>query len=184
MTQPTQSDSLGKPGLYWNGSTVAFGFWILQESGNLYFSGTPAVGGKWSLAIPQSTNGLVFLFPLYAPKPDKDVEQILEDFLHDYRHGYDNSREQGLNLEYCTQDTIIAFLDDLAAHYAAKEQEAVLRAKIEEFENMSMEVVEPCEPDCDEVRHALHEGSWQAHLKIENRIADLTNQLNQMKGEK
>ena len=66
----------------------------------------------------------------------------------------------------------------------ALEQDAVLRARIEELEHISMEVVEPCEPDCDDVRHALHEGSLKAHLKIEDRIIALTNQLNQMKGEK
>jgi hypothetical protein len=45
---------------------------------------------------------------------------------------------------------------------------------IKELNNLSMEVVESCEPDCDDVRHAKHEGTWQAHLVIEKRIEDLT----------
>lgn len=36
---------------------------------------------------------------------------------------------------------------------------------------MPFELVDDCEPDCTPVRHALHEGSWKAHLKLE-RILD------------
>jgi len=64
-------------------------------------------------------------------------------------------------------------------NYIATER---LKAKIEELENMSMEVVEPCEPDCSDVRHALHEGSWNAHLKIDNRITELETELNKLEG--
>ena len=41
----------------------------------------------------------------------EQIEQTLLDFLSDYRNGYDTSKEQGLNLEYCTFDTIIGFID-------------------------------------------------------------------------
>jgi len=54
------------------------------------------------------------------------------------------------------------------------------RYAAEVLKGLSFSVVEPCEPDCDEVRHALHEGTWRAHLKIEEAIS--TQQA--MKGEK
>ncbi len=38
-----------KPGLYWNGLSLSHGFWILQHSGKLYYSGTPVAGGKWNM---------------------------------------------------------------------------------------------------------------------------------------
>jgi hypothetical protein len=28
-----------------------------------------------------------------------------------------------------------------------------------------LDIVEPCEPDCDKVRHARHQGQWEMHLK-------------------
>ncbi len=39
-----------KPGIYWNGTELAFGLWVLQDSGKLYFSGTPVAGSKWTIA--------------------------------------------------------------------------------------------------------------------------------------
>lgn len=54
---------------------------------------------------------------------------------------------------------------ELAAHYAAKEQEAVLRAKIDELEGLSVGVDDMCAEEWHE------------------RLTDLTNQLNQMKGD-
>lgn len=38
---------MSKPGIYWNGESLDFGFWVLQRSGKLYFSGTPVTGGHW-----------------------------------------------------------------------------------------------------------------------------------------
>jgi len=46
-------------------------------------------------------------------------------------------------------------------------------AAVGALEDLSMDVVEPCEPECDAVRHAKHEGSWNAHLIIEDRINTL-----------
>lgn len=47
----------------------------------------------------------------YTPVQGDDwLDDVVDDFLHDYRQGYDNSREQGLNLEYCTYDTIAGFM--------------------------------------------------------------------------
>lgn len=57
-----------KPGIYWNGRTLAFGFWIVQPSGKLYFSGTPVAGGRWTLAEPQDTDKLVYLCDLKGKK--------------------------------------------------------------------------------------------------------------------
>lgn len=42
---------------------------------------------------------------------EEEMADALEEFLEQYRHGYDNSREQGLNLDYCTFDAKSAFLD-------------------------------------------------------------------------
>lgn len=42
---------------------------------------------------------------------------------------------------------------------------------VEVLEGLSLDVIEPCEPECDAVRHALHQGSWNAHMKIEAVIA-------------
>jgi len=68
-------------------------------------------------------------------------------------------------------------IDDTTKQTVMEIQELITKrereARIDELEKLSFEVVEPCEPDCDEVRHALHQGSWNAHLKIENRIAEL-----------
>ena len=62
-------------------------------------------------------------------------------------------------------------------HYVAEAKAAltahIRRAEVALLEDLSMAVVEPCEPDCDAVRHALHQGSWNAHLVIEERIDQL-----------
>lgn len=65
--------NIGKPGLYWNGKTVAFGIWMLQDSGYLYFSGTPVRGSAWQLAEEQSVDGLVFMCGLDG-KPAEPVK--------------------------------------------------------------------------------------------------------------
>lgn len=36
-----------KPGLYWNGINLDFGFWIVHKNGKMFFSDTPVVGGTW-----------------------------------------------------------------------------------------------------------------------------------------
>lgn len=50
---------------------------------------------------------------------------------------------------------------------------AIAQSNIALLEGLSFEVVEPCEPECDDVRHALHQGSWNAHIVIENKIDEL-----------
>lgn len=62
---------MAKTGIYWNGEDLSFGFWILQRSGKLYFSGNPVDGGRWSLAEPQSTKGLQFLCGLNGSGREK-----------------------------------------------------------------------------------------------------------------
>lgn len=56
-------------------------------------------------------------------------------------------------------------------------QRLISEAVLAELDDLSFKVVEPCEPDCDEVRHALHEGSWNAHLVIDERLAELKTRL-------
>ncbi len=70
-----------------------------------------------------------------------------------------------------------------------RQLKTALKAHIEQecirvLEAVSMAVVEPCEPECDPVRHALHQGSWNAHLKIEAEIERLQAQLAKKGGEK
>ena len=59
----------------------------------------------------------------------------------------------------------------------------IAEARISELEEISFKVVEPCEPDCDEVRHALHQGSWNAHLVIEARLTQLQSQIDKLQKE-
>lgn len=66
-------NKLRPSGLYWDGKSLAFGFWILQPSGKLYFSGTPVDGGKWSLAIPQDLTGLKYLCSLEGGSYEQKV---------------------------------------------------------------------------------------------------------------
>ena len=35
------------------------------------------------------------------------------------------------------------------------------------------DLVEDCHPDCDEVEHAYHKGTWDAHLKLEKMLQKL-----------
>lgn len=51
--------------------------------------------------------------------------------------------------------------------------DAIMSKVIEELDQLSLDVIESCEPECSEVRHALHQGSWNAHLKIEEHIERL-----------
>lgn len=49
-----------KPGIYWNGKELGYGFWIVQRSGKIYFSGTPVAGATWKLAQPQNVDKLKY----------------------------------------------------------------------------------------------------------------------------
>lgn len=60
----SRGSKMDRPGIYWNGTTLDFGFWILQRSGKLYFSGTPVKSSKWSLAEPQDVSQLHYLCDL------------------------------------------------------------------------------------------------------------------------
>lgn len=60
------------------------------------------------------------------------VDLILQDFLSDYIQGYENSKAQGLNLEYCTFDTIVGFLDGITSLLTTSQREAELRARLDE----------------------------------------------------
>lgn len=51
--------------------------------------------------------------------------------------------------------------------------DAIMSKLIKELQQLSLDVIEHCEPECSEVRHALHQGSWNAHLKIEEHIERL-----------
>lgn len=59
-----------KPGIYWDGKSFAFGFWIVQHSGKMYFSGTPVVNGKWTVSELQSTETLHYFCSLEGEHED------------------------------------------------------------------------------------------------------------------
>lgn len=43
------------------------------------------------------------------------------------------------------------------------------------IKDKNLEYMEPCEPDCDLVRHARHEGSWKHYRKMEDYLDSLLN---------
>jgi len=45
---------------------------------------------------------------------------------------------------------------------------------IEEIRVKNFEYMEPCEPDCDAVRHARHEGSWAHYFKMDQYLEALS----------
>lgn len=49
----------------------------------------------------------------------------------------------------------------------------ISRSELEGIKEKNFEFMEPCEPDCDEVRHARHEGSWKHYIKMENYLEQL-----------
>lgn len=82
------------------------------------------------------------------------------------------------------EDEILKVLDEFAMYFADPKfsaradalhqiEDIVAKARIDELNHLSWAVVEPCEPDCDAVRHAHHQGTWDAHIKIEERIEAL-----------
>ena len=50
----------------------------------------------------------------------------------------------------------------------ADRKRVALEARIDPFE-----FVEPCEPDCDDVRHAYHQGQWDMATRIEAQQEEL-----------
>jgi hypothetical protein len=46
--------------------------------------------------------------------------------------------------------------------------------QLEKIKEIIWEEVEPCEPDCSDVRHALHEGQWSLATRLEKRLDYLT----------
>lgn len=93
------------------------------------------------------------------PEFDDAVEQLAANtYAHDTRDGW-----------CCACEADIAFA--LSSIKEEPEYQTLITSEIiAELERLSMAVIEPCEPECNEVRHARHEGSWNAHLKIEDRI--------------
>ena len=49
----------------------------------------------------------------------------------------------------------------------AKQRELAL---LERMEDLNFQFMEPCEPDCSDVRHARHEGSWEHYWRMKAAI--------------
>ena len=90
------------------------------------------------------------------------------------RHFLNEAYEYGFEADEFDPDLANAALNEIDSRLHKLIAQAKREAAIAELESLrSMEVVEQCEPDCDEVRHARHEGSWNAHLAVEARLATL-----------
>jgi hypothetical protein len=89
------------------------------------------------------------------------------------RHLLNEAYEYGFEADEFDPDLANAALNEIDSRLHKLIAQAKREAAIAELESLSMEVVEPCEPDCDEVRHARHEGSCNAHLAVEARLATL-----------
>ena len=59
------------------------------------------------------------------------------------------------------RDAFIQSLDEAKQAITSLIKELVADARIDPFD-----FVEPCEPDCDNVRHAYHQGQWDMATRI------------------
>lgn len=134
---------------------------------------------------------------LYAPKPDETVEKILQAV-------YNNGRMADKKLLETNKEDILPWMSVnqaeavLAAHYAANEQEAL--KKIEKmFDNVPMhpKLSLPPSPLIELYREpTMYDEQLDAEIRLwgmamqaavdyyKTELATLTNQLNQMRGEK
>lgn len=59
-----------------------------------------------------------------------------------------------------------------------KQLEKFLSQALEEqgkkFSEKNFEYMEECEPDCDAVRHARHQGSWDHYWKLDRYLSEYT----------
>lgn len=58
---------------------------------------------------------------------ETEVDNLVQDFIHDFQHGYDTAKSLGQNVEYHTFDTITGFEDAITALLKVE----VAKAKIE-----------------------------------------------------
>ena len=84
-----------------------------------------------------------------------------------------NDKRLPMTQEYLSTDSLDGFvdliqnnltltLDEVSQLITADRKRVAIEARIDPFE-----FVEPCEPDCDEVRHAYHQGQWDMATRIE-----------------
>lgn len=63
-------------------------------------------------------------------------------------------------------DLICSYFED----FLLASMEEAERQTAEDINNKNLSYMESCEPDCDEVRHARHEGSWQHYWNMDRYI--------------
>ena len=63
---------------------------------------------------------------------------------------------------------LLGFAVDVALEVAKQRELALL----ERMEDLNFEFMEPCEPDCSDVRHARHEGSWEHYWRMKAAIQE------------
>lgn len=64
-----------QPGIYWNGKSLAHGFWLVQSNGKVYFSGTPVAESLWSSSY-RRLEGLKYLCSLDGEMNDQAFSTI------------------------------------------------------------------------------------------------------------
>ena len=72
----------------------------------------------------------------------------------------------GATMWFNERDDGIGGFVQVAEDYAKQRELALL----ERLEDLNFEFMEPCEPDCSDVRHARHEGSWEHYWRMKAAI--------------
>lgn len=83
------------------------------------------------------------------------------------------------------KDTSLDFIGccggGLARHEVCSHVKAYIKAQqaklLQVIEDEAFSAMEPCEPDCDEVRHARHEGSWGTYQRFLESIKQIKERL-------
>ena len=86
---------------------------------------------------------------------DKELRKAIEEIIiaDDYSHGVH-----------------MKTIDKMEKLITADRKRVELEARIEPFD-----FVEPCEPDCDDVRHAYHQGQWDMATRIKAQQEEVLN---------
>jgi hypothetical protein len=95
---------------------------------------------------------------------DKQIEEILIKSAL-----YDGAVTADYEYDLLPSESSELDAKDLAKAIAQAVQEALAKQR-EELTKIIWEEVEPCEPDCDDVRHATHQGQWDMAVRLENRV--------------
>ena len=88
-----------------------------------------------------------------STEQDKELDEILDYFLTDIYMNNEHFAANQEALDKTKEEPMQAILD--------WHKKIELQARLDPFD-----FVEPCEPDCDDVRHAYHQGQWDMATRI------------------